>query len=201
MTSKHLPLRGDAPTRSKVPRFKSYRAHKPQLREDFRRRCGYCNGPDAHFGGPTGSHIDHFAPKSKFPDLGSSYENLVYSCPFCNRAKADKWVGDDPTIPNNGTVGFIDPCGPELDRHLGRSSKGAIIELTPLGHYIVENLNLRLARHQFIWQVDRIKSLACELLRLRDRLAVNSHRYNELANAIADLFAEYLQYLPVIHDP
>lgn len=195
-----LPLRRDVPTRSNPAQSERYAAYKAQLRQDFRKRCGYCDDPDAYVGGRAGSHIDHFAPKSKFPSLGNSYENLVYACPFCNRAKSNKWVGDDPTVPNDGVSGFVDPCDPELDGHLGRGPQGAIVGLTPLGRYLVDNLNLRLARHQYIWQLGRIKALAGDLLRLRKLLAVKSRARNELMEQIADLFEEYLVYSDVIHE-
>ena len=200
MAPRRLPFRVDVPARSSPAQSESYRSYKPQLRKDFRKRCGYCDDPDTYVGGQGGSHIDHFAPRSKFPDLESCYENLVYACPFCNRAKSDKWTGNDPTAPNDGVSGFVDPCDPELDRHLGRSRRGAIIGLTPLGDYLADNLNLRLARHQYIWQLSRIETLARELLRLRDRLPANGDGRHELAGEIADLFAEYLKYAGAIHE-
>ena len=195
-----LPLREGVPKRSSPKASGSYRAYKAQLRKDFRKRCGYCDDPDVYVGGQTGAHIDHFAPKSRFPDLENAYGNLVYACPFCNRAKSDKWFGDDPDVPNDGVRGFVDPCSSDLDDHLGRDQRGAIVGLTPVGRYIVENLNLRLARHQYIWQVRRIKGLARELLPLRDRLAAKSDRRNELLEEIAELFAEYLVHSDALHE-
>ena len=195
-----MPFRAGAPERSKPSESKGYRAYKPQLREDFRKRCGYCDGPDAYVGGQGGSHIDHFAPRSKFPDLENSYANLVYACPFCNRAKSNKWVGDDPAVPNDGESGFVDPCSTELDQHLGRSTGGKILGLTRLGRYLVDNLSLRLARHQFMWQLGRMGTLADELEELRQRLPVNSHVRREVLEEIADLFAEYLSYSRAFHE-
>ena len=194
------PLREDVPRRSSPRGAGKYRAYKRQLREDFGKKCGYCDDPDVYVGGQSGSHIDHFAPKSRFPRLENDYENLVYACPFCNRAKSDKWVGDDPNVPNDGVSGFVDPCGPDLDEHVGRSQGGAIIGLTPLGHYLVDNLNLRLARHQYIWQVGRMRALGRELLGLKERLAEKSDRRHELLEEIANLFAEYLVYSDALHD-
>ena len=195
-----VPLREGIPVRSTPNASARYRAYKSVLRKDFRSRCGYCDDPDTYVGGESGSHIDHFAPKSKFPHLENIYENLVYACPFCNRAKSDKWVGDDPTVPNDGINGFVDPCSPGLDNHLARNQRGVIIGLTPVGLYLVDNLNLRLARHQYIWQVGRIRALVRELLRLRNLLAPKSDRRNELLEEIADLFDEYLVHSDSLHE-
>lgn len=109
-------------------------------------------------------------------------------------------MGNDPTVPNDGDSGFVDPCDPVLDRHLGRSTSGAIVGLTGLGRYLVENLNLRLSRHQCIWQLGKIEVLRGELDSLRQRLPRNSDVRSELAEEIADLFAEYIEYSRAVHD-
>ena len=117
-------LRERIPVRSVVVQRANYRLHKSELRADFNARCGYCDSIDEFFGGLSGAHIDHFAPKSKFPLLVRHYDNLVYSCPFCNRAKSNKWLGDDAETPNNGREGFVDPCSEEFDTHLARRPSG-----------------------------------------------------------------------------
>lgn len=194
------PLRLHVPVRSRPAQSRSYRAYKAQLQQDFRKRCGYCDDSDTYVGGRAGSHIDHFAPKSRFPALENEYENLVYACPFCNRAKSNKWVGGDAAVPNDGTRGFVDPCGPELDGHLERSQHGAIVGTTPLGRYLVGNLDLRLARHQYIWQMGRMETLADELLRQSRRLPAKSDVRAELMEQIADLFEEYRGYSRALHE-
>ena len=40
-----------------------YRAYKDQLREDFKKRCGYTFCSDGCFGGPSCFHIDHLKSK------------------------------------------------------------------------------------------------------------------------------------------
>ncbi len=78
---------------------------------------------------------------------------------------------------------------------------GAIEELSPLGGYLADNLQLRLARHQFIWQVERIKALAKVLIQLKGQMPRESLDYYELADAISEFFGSYLEYLPLIHEP
>ena len=88
-----LPLRHHKPVRSNVTKRAKYQLYKEDLRRDFKERCGYCDDPDEFSGGSRGYHIDHFAPKSIFPELKTEYSNLVYSCSYCNIAKSDKWIG------------------------------------------------------------------------------------------------------------
>ena len=189
-----MAFREQVPIRSTVEPRNNYRAYKAELRTDFRERCGYCDALDEYFGGTQGSHIDHFAPKKKFPHLKTVYENLVYSCPFCNRAKSNKWIGNDPSVPNNGTNGFVDPCDPEFDEHLARDATGRVVPLTHLGQYMVDNLNLRLMRHQFIWQAQRLDQLAERLEELIRTVKDNHPLYNELPKLLANVSSAYRMY-------
>ena len=148
-----------------------------------------------YVGGQAGAHIDHFAPQSKFPALANCYENLVYACSFCNRAKSNKWVGDDPEVPNDGNKGFVDPCDAEFDNHLGRSEEGRIVALTELGRFLVENLNLRLERHQLLWQLNRAEFVLDELQKLRQQFSEHDHAYMQVLTEIADVLDEYMWYM------
>ena len=150
------------PVRSpNVQQQNRYQNYKSQLREDFNNKCGYCDDHDEFCGGKRGYHIDHFAPKSKFPQLKNSYQNLVYSCPYCNGAKSNKWIGGKISPSHNGKEGFIDPCDQKYDQHLFRDFRGCIRGKNRLGRYMVRNLNLYLLRHVLIWQVG-------EFSRIRD---------------------------------
>lgn len=130
------------PTRTCDKTYVKYQNFRPYLKADFNQRCGYCDDPGSHYGQEISYHIDHFKPKSKFPNLETNYNNLVYSCPYCNGAKSDKWRETD---------GFIDPCDSKYDIHLSRNNKGQIKAKTPRGKYIVNNLKLFLKRHEVIW--------------------------------------------------
>ena len=195
-----IDLRRAIPSRSILEPRRHYRDYKQNLRNDFSRRCGYCDANDQYFGGVTGAHIDHFAPKSVFRVLEHVYDNLVYSCPFCNRAKSNKWIGTDATIPNDGVRGFVDPCGPELDIHVARDEFGGIIPSTELGEFILKNLKLRLLRHRTIWQAQRLEDLLKRLLDLRRRLDRQDALYLQLIDAIADVVQEYLQYREIAYE-
>ena len=44
--------------RAEVKRYASYRQYKGLLREDFNRRCGYCDADDKYVGFSRAFHID-----------------------------------------------------------------------------------------------------------------------------------------------
>ena len=64
------------------------------LSSRFHGICGYCEEA-VTLGG-----VDHFRPKSKFPDLVYAWSNWVFACNSCNHAKNDQW-------PRSG---YVDPC-------------------------------------------------------------------------------------------
>lgn len=66
--------------------------HK-KLGKIFSFLCGYCER------GCKGE-VDHFRPKSRFPQNVYDWSNWVFSCHDCNNIKREKW-------PN---FGYIDPC-------------------------------------------------------------------------------------------
>lgn len=55
--------------------------------------CGYCEET-------CKGEVDHFRPKSKFPELVYKWNNWILACHVCNQKKSDHWP----------TVGYVDPC-------------------------------------------------------------------------------------------
>ncbi len=129
--------------------YANYTSFKPYLRADFNNRCGYCDCDDYHAGGSRGFQIDHFKPVKLFEGLKLTYSNLVYSCPYCNRAKWDKWKDPD---------GFLDPCTTEYDDHLHRNDDGQIMYNSDRGKYIFEELKLGLERHEILWLIRKLEN-------------------------------------------
>ncbi|MBW4080266.1 HNH endonuclease [Paenibacillus sp. S150] len=131
--------------------------NKQYLAPDFDNRCAYCDDLDEYGGGYNAYHVEHFAPKEKFKELRFIYDNLLYSCPYCNISKSNKWVGktsDESVVANKG---FVDPCTDEYYKHLGRNDEGKIIYLTSLGEYMYFELKLYLKRHLIINNIDRLR--------------------------------------------
>lgn len=160
------------PIRTCIKTYTAYTSFKPFIRKDFNKRCGYCDDLDIYHGGKSNYQIDHFKPKKKFPKLEVTYNNLVYSCPFCNRAKWNKWKEN----------GFIDPCTNLYDEHLERCNNGQIKHKSIRGKYIYENLNLQLKRHELLWMIEKIIEQKKELKSYLKSLDTKNKRYQQVVN-------------------
>jgi hypothetical protein len=70
--------------------------YRPWLRNEFAVRCVYCL-LRGQWGKVTGEFdIEHFRPQVNTPELGLTYDNLLYSCHTCNLLKGEKEL-PDPT--------------------------------------------------------------------------------------------------------
>lgn len=66
----------------------------PHLREQTGEHCSFCDGfPVDSVSMDT---IEHFCPKSAFPHLAYTWDNLYYCCDRCQSHKGEKW--DDGLI-------------------------------------------------------------------------------------------------------
>ncbi|MEP3112830.1 HNH endonuclease [Nisaea sp.] len=194
--SELLLVRGSMPVRSAVKTQTTYQSYRADLKRDFHGACGYCGDEDVRVDAVV-FHIDHFAPKSRFPDLAVSYGNLVYACRYCNLSKSDHWIGNDAGVHNDGNRGFVDPCAEDYEQHLERLASGRIVGKTELGRYILGRLKLNLLRHELLWQARRARKLRDEVNRLLGELEAlgqgdsSGHhellkRYRSLNEAIED---------------
>ena len=61
-----------------------------------------CNAAGSPSKAPT---VDHFRPRSKFPELTYEWSNWVFACFRCNDIKANLW-------PDSG---YVDPCAIPVD--------------------------------------------------------------------------------------
>lgn len=50
-------------------------------------RCMYCSGSES-------AEVEHFRPKSVFPELALTWDNMLWVCGVCNRAKGDRFPPD-----------------------------------------------------------------------------------------------------------
>jgi hypothetical protein len=170
--------------------------NKKHLARDFSNRCAYCDDHHSHFGGYKNYHVEHFAPKERFPTLKNAYDNLLYACPFCNWAKSDTWVSDSPNVSVIDDEGFIDPCDLEYYNHLGRKEDGSIFPKTKLGNYMYKNLKLYLNRHRIAYNLEivnnKIERLESKIE--KERLKGDS-RETKVLSELYKYFHEYTKLL------
>jgi uncharacterized protein (TIGR02646 family) len=178
-----LKVHRQPPVRRMIGAQIRYGLYRNDLREDFIGACGYCGDDDGR-ADPSTFHIDHFAPKKLFPQFELIYENLVYSCRFCNVSKSDHWIGNDPSVPNNGSEGFVDPCSEDFDVHLGRDADGRIVAKTGLGSYVVRRLKLNLIRHELLWRARKARALQEDVDNLIERYRAGGKDLPEYVNML-----------------
>lgn len=75
---------------------------KDSLRTMFSSKCAYCESHITHIGH---GHIEHFRPKSRYPDLCFEWDNLMLSCEVCN---GKKYKGDTFPKEQDGSP-FVNP--------------------------------------------------------------------------------------------
>jgi hypothetical protein len=135
-------------TRRKPPRnYSRYQAYKRYLRLDFVYRCAYCTIHEYFCNGIYGFHVDHFRPKSQFPQLECVYENLYYACAECNVSKGQEWPSEVEAAQG---LRYVDPCTEELYKvHLRVNDDGSLVPLTRAGEYTLNMVRLDRERLAF----------------------------------------------------
>jgi len=114
----------------------TYPKYKPFLQREFARKCVYCRMPDS-MKGYESFGVDHYRPKSKFPELATAYANLFYACNPCNLRKGSYW----PKQVQAKTHFIPNPCDHEMFRHI--RFKGSKVEArTVAGRVLLETLDL-----------------------------------------------------------
>lgn len=127
------------------------------LDEEFHNKCAYCEMPI--YGGPM---VDHFRPKSKFPEFANAWENMFLVCRYCNFSKGARF----PTIQieNKSYPALINPSVDEPSEHIRFESDGSAVGITERGKITVETL--RLNRKELV--ADRLQFLKRYRLLIRE---------------------------------
>lgn len=169
-------------------------SNKQRLAIDFDHKCAYCDDFDKYSGGYNAYHVEHFAPKEKFKDLEFTYDNLLYSCPYCNISKSDKWVGSTANENIVGDKGFIDPCTDDYYEHLKRDKEGNIVYTSPIGKYMYEELKLYLKRHRILYNLEKVR-IKKKILKLKitEKKSMNSDvtYLEQIYEQLCVVFCEY----------
>lgn len=160
-----------------------WRAHKPELSEDFFGICGYCG---KHFKATLcDSQIEHFIPKKKYPEYENQYSNLILACKVCNNKKRDDWPSKDSlkNITDDSKKGYVDPASDEFDYHLERLSDGNIVGKSEVGKYMAKRFGFS---YRPISENQKIKELydAVQLLRSKKEQGDSSYDPELLAELL-----------------
>ena len=75
------------------PSDSKWRVFSLDLADAFSGLCAYCENR-------CRGEVDHFRPKSRYPNLVYSWDNWLFACHDCNHAKRERWP----------PRGYVDPC-------------------------------------------------------------------------------------------
>lgn len=79
---------------------------KDALKTMCHSKCAYCESKVDHIDYP---HIEHYSPKSLYPNDAFNWDNFLLSCAQCNINKGNFDVCTEP---------FIDPCNEDPEEHI-----------------------------------------------------------------------------------
>lgn len=82
------------------PSDSNWRDFHIDVRDAFFGLCAFCEVE-------CNGEVEHFRPKSKFPELVYQWTNWLFACHDCNHAKSNKWPAG----------GYVDPCTEEIEEH------------------------------------------------------------------------------------
>lgn len=150
--------------RTCTKKFASYGSYKKYLKEDFHSRCAYCNLLDSQITTPY--EVDHFIPKDEFkdawPELDTTYENLVYACKKCNNAKSNQYKGDiSKRIIENAL--FYDPEKTDYNKIFYRDDVGSICSDDAKGRGMINRIKLYRPIHNVAWICEIIRQTLVKL--------------------------------------
>ena len=104
---------------------------KSALVDLFDGKCAYCESKITHI---EYGHIEHYRPKSTFPEKTFEWSNLLLACGVCNGTahKGGNFPGEDEDGP------ILNPCEDEPDEHLEFrfdpvAGLASVYETTPRG--------------------------------------------------------------------
>ena len=88
---------------NEAPRDSYWQEFRPPLARRTNNNCWYCERQCRATGGWAPS-VDHFRPRSRFPELTYEWPNWIFSCRRCNEIKNNNW-------PESG---YVDPCAADV---------------------------------------------------------------------------------------
>jgi len=153
---------------------------KTALIDMYNGLCCYC---ESDFGGSSYENIEHYKPKSKFPELSFEWDNLHLACQRCNTNKSDKWELKGPH--------FIDPVEDNPDEHFDYNFC-SIIAKTERGVYTIKEIDLN--REALDYARLKVAGKIMKLLDAHSRIDDKIEKYNRLIE-IEEYLKEGTAYL------
>ncbi|MGA5696766.1 P-loop NTPase fold protein (plasmid) [Bacillus cereus] len=154
------------------------------LWEETGGKCVYC---ETFLGRIGNGDVDHFFPKSRYPDLTFEWSNMFFACNTCNSLKANK----DPN-----SFKIVHPSQDNPSDHLKKNREGVYIPLTEKGSNTINlfRLNsLKKAEHNMMQRLfDRMTSNPKGEDGLNDQVASEDLLGRELlVNELSSFYTEY----------
>lgn len=159
------------------PKTGSYSDWKEILATEGHSQCVYCAIKDHRLGGIRHFHVEHYKPKSLFPELKNRVSNLYYACPICNVLKSNDWFDltddlNDHQYPNPSIFDYNNLF--DIDKN------GELKSNNNCGNYIINKLALN--RRQLL--IDRnfsmlllgYRTIVDEFRNIRDALIKNGSK-------------------------
>jgi uncharacterized protein (TIGR02646 family) len=116
-----------------------YAAYRLHVQGDFESVCAYCLLNELFAAGEENFELDHFKPRSLFPESVTDFYNLYWSCHVCNRIKHNKWPC--AALQSKG-IGIVDLCIEDVERQFRELPDGKWEGITPSAQYTIDALRL-----------------------------------------------------------
>lgn len=173
------------------PPYSEYSSYKKYLRLEFDHRCAYCDIHEAEDGGSKKFHVDHYLPKSIFPEKCCEYANLFYSCADCNSLKGNYWAN---WIRKLFYEYILNPCDYDYDVHYDRT-RSEWVPKTFVAGWNIEKLRLnskkqidvRDARALFLKMVEELSEKKERVESALVNHKLNQSDFKEVENQIGEL--------------
>jgi uncharacterized protein (TIGR02646 family) len=160
--------------KGKKPGDARWRDFQPALSAVFVSLCAYCEQV-------CKGEVDHFRPKSRFPELVYRWSNWVHACHTCNQNKQEKWPSG----------GYVNPCATSArarpEAHFDFDTKTAEIVPTRDAMAVQQRRSLVTVRDLGLNDYHHLKARAQWLMVVKLALAARNADERERYEVVADV--------------
>jgi 5-methylcytosine-specific restriction endonuclease McrA len=130
-------------------------------------KCAYCR-KDVSLTSALNCHVEHIAPKSKYPQFMFEPKNLCVVCADCNEIKREQEVTNaepDTVAPLSGRISYprtskgfriVQPHYDEYSKHI-LVFQGFYIDRTDKGNFTIGACRLNRRLHEFGWDEEIVE--------------------------------------------